>query len=148
MLIVQDILKIKGDKIVSVSSDTPVKEALQRMKEANIGAVLVIAEDEKPVGIFSERDLARELAAYDEFPLSTPVEKLMTAPLITITPMTPIETCMAMMTDKRIRHLPVVDEERLAGIISIGDVVKGLLTSKDSTIRHLEGYITGTNYGQ
>ncbi len=147
MFVVRDILKIKGDKIVSVSSDTPVKEALQRMKEANIGAVLVIAE-EKPVGIFSERDLARELAAYDEFPLSTPVEKLMTAPLITVTPMTPIETCMAMMTDKRVRHLPVVDEERLAGIISIGDVVKGLLTSKDSTIRHLEGYITGTNYGQ
>ncbi|GAB4537575.1 MAG: CBS domain-containing protein [Anaerolineales bacterium] len=147
MFIVQDILKTKGDKIVSVSPDTPLKQALQHMKTANVGALLVLA-DGQPIGIFSERDLARELTAYDDFSLTTPVEKFMTAPVITVTPMTPIETCMAMMTDKRIRHLPVLDEDRLVGIISIGDVVKGLLTSKDSTIRQLEEYITGSGYGQ
>ncbi len=146
MFVVQDILKVKGGEVWSIAPDTSVGEALKLMTEHNIGALLV-TEEERPVGIFSERDLARGLVGYGDFSLNTPVSKLMTSPVITVTPTTTIEACMEMMTDKRIRHLPVMDKGSLAGIISIGDVVKGMLTYKDNTIRHLEDYITGTGYG-
>ena len=146
MFVVQDILKTKGNEVWSIAPDTPVGEALKLMTEHNIGALLV-TEGERPIGVFSERDLARGLVGYGDFSLNTPVSELMTSPVITVTPGTTIEACMEMMTDKRIRHLPVLKDDTLVGIISIGDVVKGMLTHKDNTIRHLEDYISGTGYG-
>jgi len=147
MFVVQDILKTKGSEVWTITPETSVGEALALMKERNIGALLVL-EDGRPVGVFSERDLARGLAGRGDFSLNTPVSTLMTSPVVTVTPMSTIEACMGMMTDKRIRHLPVMQAERLVGIISIGDVVKGMLTHKDGLIRQLEEYIAGTDYGR
>ncbi|RMF48126.1 MAG: CBS domain-containing protein [Anaerolineae bacterium] len=147
MFIVQDILKTKGQDVWTVTTDTSVGEALTMMKEHNIGALLVM-EEGKPAGVFSERDLARGLAGRGDFSLHTPVKTLMTSPVVTVTPTTTIEACMALMTDKRIRHLPVMQDDHLLGIISIGDVVKGMLTHKDGLIRQLENYIAGTDYGK
>ncbi len=147
MFIVQDILKTKGQEVWTVGPETSVGEALLMMKAHNIGALLVMEWGE-PRGVFSERDLARGLAGRGDFSLNTPVRDLMTSPVVTVTPATTIEACMELMTDKRIRHLPVVKDAQLVGIISIGDVVKGMLHHKDGLIRRLEAYIAGTDYNK
>ena len=143
-----DLLKIKGTEVFSTSTSTSIHAALQKMAEKDIGAILVLDDNKKLSGIFSERDFAR-LCAKEGCPpkkLDTPVQDVMTKELFTVTPATTCEECMQLMTDKHIRHLPVLEDERMVGLISIGDVVKAIISSQKGFIDQLEGYITGRRW--
>ena len=137
MITVRHILQEKGNKIWSVSPDTMVFDALKLMAEKNLGAVLVM-EGTKIVGIFSERDYARKVILKGKSSKETPVNEIMTGDVLYVRPNQPIEECMALMTGKRIRHLPVLEEDNLAGLISIGDVVKAIISEQEFTIKQLE----------
>jgi CBS domain-containing protein len=140
MLTVKSILDDKGRDVWSVKPDTTILQALQWMAEKNVGAVLVIDQG-KIAGIFSERDFARKAAEGRNLSLDTPVNALMTAPVYGVHPEQTLEVCMAIMTEGHFRHLPVVENNHLVGLISIGDVVKQIITEKQSTIDSLEDYI-------
>ncbi len=141
MKTVRDVLKTKGSDISSVRPETTVYDALKLMAEKNIGAVLVL-EGERPVGIFSERDYARQVTLKGKTSKGTPVHEVMTSRVVFVRPEQNIEECMALMTAKRCRHLPVLEEGKLAGILSIGDVVKAVISEKEFHISQLENYIT------
>ncbi len=142
MLTINRLLESKGRDIWSISPDAWVYEALTFMAEKNTGALLVI-EDEQVVGIISERDYARKIILKGKTPRNTPVREIMTSQVISVTSDHSIEFCMALMTEKRIRHLPVYTEDQLVGVISIGDVVKALISEQEFIIQQLENYITG-----
>jgi CBS domain-containing protein len=145
---VRKMLEDKGEaSIHSVKCSDTVYHALEVMAEHQIGAVLV-TEDERYVGIFSERDYARKLILKGHDSRTTLIRDIMTAEMVTINPETSAEECMALMTKYHIRHLPVVEENRIIGLISIGDVVKQVITSRENTITELENYIMGTGYGR
>jgi CBS domain-containing protein len=135
------ILEDKGKKVFSVTPDTTVIDCLKVMHEKKIGSVLVM-EGDRVVGIFSERDYARRgiLQGNDE---KTPVKQIMTEKVYYVHPDQSVEACMAQMSDKHIRHLPVVENDKVVGVISIGDVVNSLLQDKESHIKGLENYILG-----
>ncbi len=137
---VKEILRKKGDEVYSVEPDAPIQDALRLMAKENIGVVLVI-ENSKIVGIFSERDCVSELAGDENFSLKVPVRQVMTSPVYYVTPEQTIEECMAVMTAKCIRHLPVLDEDDLVGVISIGDVVRNIVSERDADIKNLENYL-------
>jgi CBS domain-containing protein len=137
----------KGSAVWSVSPQTELHDVLSLMAEKDIGVVMVM-EGEKIAGIFSERNFAREAVRNGELSLHTPVSRLMTRLVFYVRPEQTLEECMALMTEKRIRHLPVVVEDHVTGLISIGDVVKEVLGERDSTIRVLENYITGQDYNR
>jgi CBS domain-containing protein len=141
MKTVRDILGQKGGKIWSVTPGNTVYEALQLMAEREIGAVLVM-EGDKPVGILSERDYARQVILKGRTSKDTPVREIMSTRLVYVRMEQTVEDCMALMTDKRIRHLPVLDEGRLLGVLSIGDVVKAVISEKQFLIEQLENYIS------
>jgi CBS domain-containing protein len=147
MITVNDLLGIKGRKVYAVTPTTPTLQALQLLAEKNIGAVLVM-DGKRMAGILSERDIVRHIATQGKCNLNNPVENYMTELLYVVSTNQTIAECMEMMTQKHIRHLPVVQEEEVIGLISIGDVVKQLISDQESTIDHLEKYITGTGYGQ
>jgi CBS domain-containing protein len=138
---VRDVVEKKGRQIWSVAPGTTVFETLQLMAEKEIGAVLVM-EGGRPVGIFSERDYARQVILKGKASKDTPVRDVMTTRVVYIRPEQTLEECMALMTDKRIRHLPVLVEGRVEGILSIGDVVKAVISEKEFIISQLENYIT------
>lgn len=139
---VRDILKSKGATVFSVSPDVSVLDGLKLMASKNIGGLL-ITEDGLPVGIFTERDYARKLVLHGKSSHNTALRDLMTRNLITITSDHTVEECMELMTDKHIRHLPVVDNGQLVGLISIGDVVRYVIKEQRDIIDQLEHYITG-----
>jgi CBS domain-containing protein len=140
---VKQILEHKGDEVWSLTPDTPVFDALQFLAEKNIGAVVVLQGD-VPVGIFSERDYARKVRLQDLDERATRLENVMTREVIGVTADTEISVCSALMTNKFIRHLPVVDEDhKIVGVISIGDVVKELLAEQEFVIDQLVNYISG-----
>jgi len=139
---VKMVLDSKGFDIYSVAPDTPVLEALKLMAEKGIGAVLVL-DGEKVAGIMSERDYARKVALKGKTAEETRVSEIMTEDVIYVEPSQPIEECMALMVGKRIRHLPVLEGGKLAGIISIGDVVKAMISEQQTLIEQLESYIRG-----
>ncbi len=139
---VKMVLDSKGFDIYSVAPDTPVLEALKLMAEKGIGAVLVL-DGEKVAGIMSERDYARKVALKGKTAEETRVSEIMTEDVIYVEPSQPIEECMALMVGKRIRHLPVLEAGKLAGIISIGDVVKAMISEQQTLIEQLESYIRG-----
>ena len=141
MKTVQDVLRQKGQKIWSVGPDTTVYHALELMAEKEIGAVLVL-EGKRPVGIFTERDYARQVVLKGKASKDTPVNDVMTCRVVFVRPEQNIEECMALMTDKRVRHLPVLEGSDLVGILSIGDVVKAVISEKQFIIEQLENYIT------
>lgn len=141
MKTVRDVLKTKGSDICAVSPETTVYDALKLMAEKNIGAVLVL-EGERPLGIFSERDYARKVILEGKTSKDTPVHEVMTSRVVFVRPEQNIEECMALMTAKRCRHLPVLEDSKLAGILSIGDVVKAVISEKEFHIAQLENYIT------
>lgn len=142
---VKQILDRKGYDIWSVDANAKVFEALQTMADKNIGALLVI-EDSKPVGIFSERDYARRLVLKEKNEHDTHVKEIMTDRVIAIKNDQKIEACLALMTEKHIRHLPVIDEEKqIIGILSIGDVVKEMTAEQTFIIDQLVQYIAGEN---
>ncbi|OJX38074.1 MAG: histidine kinase [Chloroflexi bacterium 44-23] len=142
MTTVRDLMSAKGDEIWSTHPDDEIRTALTLMKDKNIGAVPVV-ENEQVVGIFSERDFARYSIEVDVdcFNMKTPVKELMIHPVYFVDPGQSIEECMAVMTNKRLRHLPVMNNGILIGIISIGDVIKYLLQEKQKTIDTLEHFL-------
>lgn len=138
---VRDILAVKGRDVWSVEPDTSVYDAIKLMADKGIGALLVI-HNTKVVGIISERDYARKVILQGRASKTTPVSKIMTSRVIYAHPEQNVEECMALMTEKRIRHLPVMDEGQLIGIISIGDLVKSIIVEQKFIIEQLEKYIT------
>ena len=144
---VSAILQVKGKKVFTVSEDTPLLDALELMANKRIGAVLVM-DGEKIAGIFSERDFARKVAKTKQIDLKMPIKELMTREVFVISPYETLDECMAVMSTTRIRHLPVVDEGKLVGLISIGDVVQFSIEDKDLQIQDMEKYIFGYGYGQ
>lgn len=142
MKTVKDILRVKGSDIWSTTPDATVYEALQTMAEKNVGALVVLDAD-TVVGIMSERDYARKVILHGRSSREIRVREIMTSEVYFVRPEQDIKECMAQMTDKRVRHLPALENDRLVGIISIGDVVKALIAEHESTIKHLEDYITG-----
>ena len=138
---VRNIIQTKGNAIYSVPSTVMVYQALEIMFEKNIGALLVI-DDGKFLGIFTERHYARELALRGKSSKETTIGEIMTEQPVTVTCDTSIEDCMRIMTDKKIRHLPVMENNQLAGIISVGDVVKYIIEEQKFIIENLEQYIS------
>ena len=142
MSMVRQILNTKGKEVWSVPSQASVFEALRLMSDKNIGAVLVTLEGGS-VGIFSERDYARAGVSRKNLSFETPVKELMTKMVYNIRPEADMEECMMMFTEKRIRHLPVMEDGNVIGIISIGDVVNNVISEQQMTIRELGKYIYG-----
>jgi CBS domain-containing protein len=142
MITVGKYLEQKGRQVWSVSPDATVYEALEVMAEKNIGAVLVM-EEGQPVGIFSERDYARKVVLRGRSTRETPVSEVMTEKVLGVSPERTIDDCMALFTEKHIRHLPVVKDDQVVGVISIGDVVKSIISHQEYVIDQLEDYITG-----
>jgi CBS domain-containing protein len=142
---VSDLLNIKSKEIHSVSPDDTVLDALKLMSEKEIGA-LIVREGETVVGIFSERDYARKIILLGKNSKETLIREVMSSNLIQISPGTSVEDCMILMTGKHVRHLPVFDKEKFVGIISIGDVVKSIISNQEVLIDQLSDYISGSKY--
>jgi CBS domain-containing protein len=136
------VLADKGADVISVAPDATVYKALEVMESHNIGAVIVLA-GENLVGILSERDYARKVVLLDRMSRKTRVSTIMTSEVVTVEPATTMVDCMGIMTERKIRHLPVDVEGTIVGVISIGDVVKAIIAQQRSLIDQLEQYITG-----
>lgn len=139
---VRQLLQTKGKNVWSITPGTSVLDALKLMADKNIGALMVI-DGERLAGIFSERDYARKVTLKGKSSRELTVAEVMTTDVISVRPEQTIVDCMELMTEKRIRHLPVIDAGRTVGVISIGDVVKSIISVQKDTITHLEEYITG-----
>jgi CBS domain-containing protein len=137
-----DILRSKGSSVRSVAPTVTVLEALGVMAEHDIGAVLVL-DGEKLIGIFSERDYARKVVLAGRSSKDSQVKEVMTHHVVCVAPQRSLDECMALMTQKRLRHLPVVDHKRVVGIVSIGDLVKATIDDQEFTIAQLQSYIAG-----
>lgn len=142
MSTVRDILGSKGHDVWAVSPTNTVLEALAAMAEHEIGAVLVM-DGEKLVGILTERDYARKVVLAGRSSKDSQVSDVMTSRVVCVAPERSIDECMALMTDKRVRHLPVLDHKRVVGLVSIGDLVKATIADQEFTIAQLQSYITG-----
>jgi CBS domain-containing protein len=142
---IRDVLKNKGGTVVSISADATVYKALELMAKENVGALLVM-EDKQLTGIISERDYARKVILEGLSSLETSVLKIMITKVLYITPDKSIEEGLALMSDKRCRHLPVLEKKELVGIVSIGDLVNAHVADKDFMIDQLEHYILGSYY--
>jgi CBS domain-containing protein len=142
MLTAKDILKDKGRAVWSVKPTDSVLQALGVMAEHDIGAVLVM-DDDKLVGVLSERDYARKVVLAGRSSKDSPVKDVMTVHVVCVAPERTIDECMALMTSKRLRHLPVLDHKRVVGIVSIGDLVKATIDDQQFTITQLQMYIAG-----
>ncbi|MBN8717657.1 CBS domain-containing protein [Thermomonas sp.] len=140
MRTVRQLLDAKPAEIVSIGPDAPVIEALRRMAEREIGALLVM-EGPELVGIVSERDYARKVVLQGRASKDTPVREIMTAQVRTVAPTDSVEHCMQLVTDRRIRHLPVLDGGRVVGVLSIGDLVKAVIEEQQQTLDQLQRYI-------
>ena len=142
MITVKDILKGKGHDVLTITPETTVYEALTIMADKNVGA-LVVLDGETVAGIMSERDYARKVILHGKSSRELQVREIMTSRVYYVHPEQNVQDCMAQMTDKHVRHLPVMEQDRLVGIISIGDVVKTIMADQEDTIKLLENYITG-----
>lgn len=139
---VRHLLEGKGKAVFAVAPDASVYDAVRQMAEKNVGA-LVVMQGEMLVGIVSERDYARKVILKDRASRDTPVAEIMTASVITVSVDATVDECMRLCTDGRLRHLPVIDGETMVGIVSIGDLVKAVISEQKETISQLESYITG-----
>ena len=135
-----DVLDTKGRNVWSVSPQCSAYEALELMAEKDVGALVVIDQG-KVVGMFSERDYARKLALKGKLSRETPVADVMTKPVCYVLPWTSLSECMALMTNKHVRHLPVIESDKLIGIVTIGDVVKAIISEQESVIQELKSYV-------
>jgi signal-transduction protein with cAMP-binding, CBS, and nucleotidyltransferase domain len=138
---VSDILKGKQGELLTIASDASVFDMVKKMVDANVGALLVIING-RIEGIVTERDYLRRVTLEGRTDKDTPVSEIMTSPLIVVTPETPVDECMAIMTDRRIRHMPVVEDGEVAAMVSIGDLVKFQSQQQDFKIQYLTDYIT------
>ena len=143
MTTVKQLLQAKEPDIWTIAPDVSVYDALKLMAEKNIGALLVL-DAGKLAGIISERDYARMVVSKEESSMTTPVSEIMTKKVICVRLEQTIEDCMALMTDKRVRHLPVLMDDQLVGVVSIGDVVKAIISHQEFIIEQLENYIVGS----
>ena len=140
MVTVKDLLEIKGNQVWTIPPDSPVRSALEKMAEKNVGALVVVAND-AVVGIFSERDYAIGAVEEQNFSLDMSVARFMSSPVYAVSQNETVDGCIALMTQKRFRHLPVIEDGKLIGLISIGDLVKQDLLEMEKKIRDLEDYI-------
>lgn len=139
---IRAVLKGKGGEIWSIQPEATVYDAVEMLADKRIGALLVMAEG-KLVGILSERDYARKVILKGKASKQTLVNEIMTSPVIAVTPQETVDQCMTLMTNRRIRHLPVVQDDKVVAVLSIGDLVKWLVTAQEETIQRLEDYISG-----
>ena len=140
MKTVRQLLEAKSHGLCTIGPEAPVFDSLKLMAEKNIGALLVV-ENDKLVGIVSERDYARKVILHGKSSHDTPVKEIMTARVVCVHPENTVEECMALMTDKHIRHLPVIENDKLVGMLSIGDLVKETISEQQFMIKQLESYI-------
>jgi len=140
MAMVSEVLKEKGNKVIGVHPQATVYDAIAQMVEHNCGSLLVM-EDDDIAGIFTERDYLRKIALQGRTSKTTAVQEVMTSPVVVVEAGAEIDEALAMMTDRHIRHLPVVDEERVVGVVSIGDLVKHKTKEQAFQIGYLEDYI-------
>ena len=140
---VKDFIKLNENRqIWTISNDQSVMQALILMSEKNIGAIIIVDSNDFPIGIFSERDYARKVILKGKSSKDTLLDEVMTKELITITKDHKIDQCMEIMTEKKIRHLPVLENKKIIGIISIGDVLKIMIKEQKDLINHLQKFIT------
>ena len=139
---IRSVLNRKGFDVWSVSPETLVYDALELMADKHIGALLVISANQ-PVGVISERDYARKVILKGRSSKDTTVGEIMTSPVVCATPQDTVEECMQIMTTHRIRHLPIVENESVVGVVSIGDLVNWIISAQEATIYQLHNYITG-----
>ncbi|MBI5949204.1 MAG: CBS domain-containing protein [Chloroflexi bacterium] len=140
---VSNVLGDKGSQVYAIAPSVTVRQAVAEMNEKGVGALLVVDRDEQPLGIFSERDVLRRVVGEGRDPLHTRVADVMTHDLIVVSPSTTVSEAMAVMTQSRCRHLPVMDSGRLAGMVSIGDLTRWVSLTQEVEIQHLVDYITG-----
>jgi CBS domain-containing protein len=141
---IRDVLRRKSPDIWSISPDSSVYQAIEMMAEKHIGALLVLSNHEL-IGIISERDYARKVVLRGRSSKETPIAEIMTSPVIFVDPARTVDDCMKIMTDNRFRHLPVVEDQRVVGVVSIGDLVNWIISAQDHTIQQLQNYISGTS---
>jgi CBS domain-containing protein len=145
MMTVGQVLRTKGYGFHGIGPDATAYDALTIMEEKNVGALLVV-ENGRLMGVFSERDYARKVILKGRSSKSTTVREIMSGQPISVDPHMSLRDCMVLMTENRVRHLPVMDNEVILGVISIGDAVNAIISEQDSTIEELEEYIAGTGY--
>jgi CBS domain-containing protein len=138
------LIQVKGDAVISVKPDATVFDAVNMMETSRIGSLLVLDAHGAIIGMLTERDCLRKVLLKERNLRTVKVSEVMSTPVFTLPPDTPVEQCMMLMTEKRIRHLPVVENGKLLGLISIGDVVKFLCSEREQDIANLEKYITGS----
>jgi CBS domain-containing protein len=143
MKTVTHILEAKGSEVHTIGPDDSVLDALERMAEQEVGALVVTEGEGRIVGLLSERDYARKVVLLGRVSKETPTRDIMTTEVVCVSPQQSVDTCMGLMTQKRFRHLPVVVDDRLVGIISIGDVVKAIIEDQQFAIDELQHYIMG-----
>ena len=143
MIKIEDFLKLnKNRQIYTISKDQSVRQALILMSEKNIGAIIIVDNNHFPIGIFSERDYARKVILKGKSSKDTLLDEVMTKELITITRDYKIDQCMEIMSEKKIRHLPILEDKKILGVISIGDVLKIMIKEQKDLINHLQKFIT------
>jgi CBS domain-containing protein len=145
-IMVRDVLRAKGHGYLGIPPRATAYDALEVMAEHNVGALLVIEDGGKLAGVFSERDYARKVILQGKSSRSTTVGELMSAPPITVSSEMDLQACMVLMTNNHVRHLPVLDQGDVVGVVSIGDVVGTMIRSQEETISQLENYISGDDY--
>lgn len=145
-MLIRNILNDKGTQVYDVGPENTVYEAIEKMADKDIGALLV-TEGEKLRGIITERDYRNKVILKGRASKTTKVKEIMTSDLYTVSPSDTVETCMALMTNGKFRHLPVLENDRIAGVVSIGDLVKAVITKQKVEIHNLRDYITGTYPG-